>query len=293
MNWMKTMFSQILCLGCLMFIHLTALSKTTIWEVKKGNSTVYLGGTIHVLSQKDYPLPQAFDEVYQASQIVVLEADMAEMNAPETMAFLQQEGRFEQGKSLKTELKPSTYDELKKYLQKRNLTIETFELTKPSIMILTLLMYELRAIGVDTEGVDAHYYGKALKDKKPMLSLESVKHQLELMLDIGDKEPDEFILYSLKDFSNIAEVYRQLIDAWKKGDLEKLEILALEPLIKESDWIYQELLVKRNIKWMPKIEEMLRTNEKELVLVGALHLVGEDGLLQRLKNKGYSVRPYQ
>jgi uncharacterized protein YbaP (TraB family) len=58
----------------------------------------------------------------------------------------------------------------------------------------------------------------------------------------------------------------------------------------ETPDLYDSLLRQRNLKWIPQIERMLRDADKEFVLVGAAHLVGEDGLLQLLQAKGYGVR---
>ena len=78
--------------------------------------------------------------------------------------------------------------------------------------------------------------------------------------------------------------------AWRSGDLEALEELAGTPLREQFPRVYQSLLVARNNAWMPQIESMAGSPEIELVLVGALHLAGEDGLLAQLARRGYLIR---
>ena len=53
--------------------------------------------------------------------------------------------------------------------------------------------------------------------------------------------------------------------------------------------IYNSLVVERNNKWIPQIETMLKTKEVELILFGALHLIGEEGILSQLKKLGYTI----
>ena len=65
--------------------------------------------------------------------------------------------------------------------------------------------------------------------------------------------------------------------------------LGITPLLKDFPDIYQSLLVDRNNNWLPQIEAMFDSKDTEFVLVGALHLVGKDGLLQRLEAAGYKV----
>ena len=77
--------------------------------------------------------------------------------------------------------------------------------------------------------------------------------------------------------------------AWRNGDPQALVDLAITPLIKDFPDIYQSLLVQRNNNWLPQIEAMFSNQQTELILVGTLHLVGKDGLLQRLEAAGYKI----
>ena len=82
-------------------------------------------------------------------------------------------------------------------------------------------------------------------------------------------------------------------DAWRTGNRKKLYSKGIQPMQKDYPRIHRSLLVDRNYDWLPKIERLLKHQEKKLVMVGALHLVGEDGLLTLLKNKGYKIEQYR
>ena len=76
---------------------------------------------------------------------------------------------------------------------------------------------------------------------------------------------------------------------WRQGDVEKIDVSYLQPMIQDFPKIYQALLVQRNNDWIDKIESLLNTKEKEFILVGALHLAGEEGLISQLSDLGYKI----
>jgi len=81
--------------------------------------------------------------------------------------------------------------------------------------------------------------------------------------------------------------------SWKAGDLDTLDKEMGQKMKEETPNVYQALVVDRNKKWLPQLEQMFKTQEVEMVLVGALHLSGSDGLLAQLKKSGYQVKPYK
>ena len=80
-----------------------------------------------------------------------------------------------------------------------------------------------------------------------------------------------------------------MIKYWRSGESVKLDSLVNQPMKKESAKIYQSLVVDRNNNWIPKIKKYLQTSETEFVLVGAAHLIGEDGIVNQLKKQGFKV----
>jgi len=101
------------------------------------------------------------------------------------------------------------------------------------------------------------------------------------------------ILSTIKDMNQMHSIMNILKTAWLHGNEDKLKKAGLDEMIRDYPETYQSLLVKRNNNWMLHIEHMLNNKVIELVLVGALHLVGQDGLLQQLRNKGYNVEKFK
>jgi hypothetical protein len=80
----------------------------------------------------------------------------------------------------------------------------------------------------------------------------------------------------------------KLMAAWKAGDAPGVEQIVLSE-VKNDPLLYQRLLVERNKTWLPKIEALFARRGHALVVVGAAHLIGPDGVVAMLKSKGYTV----
>jgi hypothetical protein len=96
---------------------------------------------------------------------------------------------------------------------------------------------------------------------------------------------DDFLQQNIEEFSDFENLLKSLIEAWRLGDTEALNRLAVEPMKKDPRTM-NAMLNDRNKNWIPIIEEMFLDDNKELVMVGAAHIVGEVGLINLLLKKG-------
>ena len=106
---------------------------------------------------------------------------------------------------------------------------------------------------------------------------------------MGEGNESEFIMLSLADLEETDTIMDDLIGAWREGNLDALAKLFVDDMRNESEALYDSLLLTRNNNWLPIIEQMFMEDGTEFVLVGAAHLVGVDGLLTLLEQKGYSI----
>ncbi len=264
------------------------LAKGPLWKVTKGDDHLYIGGTVHVLGKDDYPLPPAFEKTYKDSQHLVLETDLQALQAPALQMELLTLMSYQDGTTLEDHIRPQTYAALEKSLSASGIPMLAVKNFKPSMIATMLTVVELKKMGIAGEGVDQFYTNKAIQDKKTLGKLETVAQQIAFLTSMGAEDPDEFILYTLRDIKQLPKMFKDLKAAWRKGDNNKLAELAIEPLKAFPD-TYQTLIVKRNKAWVPQIEAMLRTKEIEMILVGALHLAGDESVLNKLKALGYEI----
>ncbi|MFW5444357.1 MAG: TraB/GumN family protein [Methylococcaceae bacterium] len=277
-----------LILLCLVIPFYTA-ADTSLWKVSKGNSELYIGGTIHLLSASDYPLPVEFEQAYKQAQTIVFETDLTAMVQPDVQQKMIQRLMYHNGKVLKDDLRAETYQALVDYVTSKGLMIELINQFKPPLAIITLLMTELQRLGMANTGVDNYFNKKAMADGKDLDELESVQVQLDVIANMGKGQEDEMILSTIAEMKELSSIMKDMKAAWRKGDIKQLEKIGISPMKKDFPDLYRLLLVDRNNDWVPKIEALLATPETEFVLVGALHLVTKDGVISKLRAMGYKV----
>ncbi|MFT7470856.1 MAG: hypothetical protein ACI8XU_000749 [Kiritimatiellia bacterium] len=266
-----------------------AIADTSVWSVRSGDNVIYLGGTVHLLRPSDYPLPDEFEEAYQASSELYFETDIASMSDLSTQAQMLQQLTYSDDRSLRTVLSDEAYTALSAYTQTAGLPIAMLEKFKPGLLISTLQILVFQSMGFTPQGVDAFFHARAVGDGKTEGQLETVQEQIGFIAAMGEGNESEFILLSLRDLAETGDVIDGMIGAWRSGDADGLSELFVEDMKVETPALYDTLLLQRNLKWVPQIDRMLQDADTEFVLVGAAHIVGENGLLDLLSQKGYEI----
>jgi uncharacterized protein YbaP (TraB family) len=273
----------------LFLISVNGNASSSVWKISSGNQHLYLGGTVHLLAADDYPLPKQFDYAYQRSSTLILEADTSKMQQPNVQQAMMQEAMYPNGESIRSKLSATTYQALKAHCLSRDLDIQHLEKFKPGLLSVILTMTELNNLNITSLGVDDHFSEKANAHARSMGYLESLEEQLSLIANMGKGQEDAFIKYTLEETAGLESMFNDLKNTWRSGDMDKLTDIAIKPFKQGFPILYQALLVKRNNNWLPQIQHMLKTKEVEFILVGALHMAGEDGLIHQLKLAGYQI----
>lgn len=260
-----------------------------VWEVSHQGNRLYLGGTVHLMAASDLPFPEVYDRVYAQADLLVLETDLGAFSAGDEARQLRRQLQLPDGVRLEQRLSGPVYAQLRQLWQARGYPEAMFQDMTPAGVMLTLVMLELRRQGIDTQGPDLHYYLRATAEQKPVAGLEPVAEHIHYLASLGQGQEDELMRQTLNELPQLAASMQAIVAAWKAGDEQALEALVLSNLSYQLPGTYDKLLLERNRNWLPRLEQMLATPEKELVLVGVAHLVGRDGLLQALRLRGYRV----
>ena len=279
-----------LVLGAGISVGSCASADTSVWEIGFNSNTTYLGGTVHLLRPSDYPLPEEYEEAYQASSEIYFETDLNSLNDLSVQTQLLQQLTYNDERTLKTVLNQEAYTALSDYTATIGMPIMILEKFKPGMVVSTLQILEFQRIGFTPQGVDAFFNTRAIRDAKSLGQLETVQEQIGFLAAMGEGNESEFILLSLRDLEETGAVMDEMIQAWRTGDNDKLSDLFVADMQNEAPELYDSLLRQRNLNWLPQIELMLRDSDTEFVLIGAAHLVGPDGLLDLLRDRGYRVR---
>lgn len=263
-------------------------SLNPLWKVTSDNSTVYLLGSVHVLKPSDYPLSNSIDHAFTSSDTVVFELDIAESTSEAATKLIVDYSSYKDDTTLKASLTPETYARLEKALSKRGLNIKNANKLKPWAVGTMLTVEELQRLGfMPAYGVDMQYYTKSLVAGKNIMALEPLEYQLEVFNSMSSVDQDAFVRQSLKEIEGMESEFPDMVKAWKSGNVKGLQKL-LEPC-EEFKQTCEMIITQRNLNWLPKVENLLKSKGTSLVIVGAAHMVGDDGLVSLLKKKGYKV----
>ncbi len=267
-----------------------AAGQSFIWKATgpKGG-TVYVAGSLHLLTREYYPLAPAFDQAFNQADLLVEELDLGEMQKPEAQMQMLTRGMMPAGQTLDAVLSPATLAQVRTKVAELGLPLAPLQLFKPWSLALTLQGLEWQKAGLDPElGLDKHFYDRAKQAGKAVQGLETLDFQLAQFDGMSMAEQDRLLASTLKEMATTKESVEGMAQAWKAGDASAIERLTLDDM-KTEPVVYQRLLVDRNRTWLPKIEALFSRPAPALVIVGAAHLVGSEGLLAQLRAKGYTV----
>ena len=264
-------------------------SKNTLWRVHSKENSVYLLGSIHLFKRENYPLNKAIEKAFKDSQTLVLEVDMKSMTDPVTQQMMLSKGMLPQGDSLDKRISQETYELAERKTKELGLDISALKQFKPWFFAMTITLVKLKSLGFNPQdGLDTYLFARAKESGKQILGFETFRQQLEMLDTLSTVNQDKLLCQTFKDLDILANEMDIILKAWSSGDIKILESSMLKSF-NEYPVLFEKLIAERNKNWVKKIESFLKTNNNYLVVVGAAHLAGKQGVVELLKEKGYSV----
>ena len=126
---------------------------SAVWKVSGNGFYIYLAGTLHTLSQEDYPLPEEFNRAYSDSKHIVFEADIDALHKPDTSDKMMELLTYSDGSTLLDRLSEETTTRLRKYTGDVGIPLEAVKLFKPGLLLSTLTFMELETLGINVPAV--------------------------------------------------------------------------------------------------------------------------------------------
>jgi uncharacterized protein YbaP (TraB family) len=293
--WLRRPFLSLLALAlCLQAPFSYADSgegRSTLWSLKGKQNTVYLLGSVHFLNPSER-LPAAMLDAYEDAEALVMELDMDDIDQAEVLRAAQDLGYLPQGQTLASALGPESYAIVEQKSREIGVDPRMLERMQPWFAALTLVQVQLMKLGLDpNSGVEQVLTKRAVLDKKPITGLETVREQFAIFASLGIEQQRDFLLYSVEDAERTAQEVERMIAAWRSGDTANLDRLLADGMEKYPG-VYRPLTVERNRKWIAQIERLLDDPDDHLVIVGALHLVGDESVIDLLEKKGYAIKQH-
>ena len=265
----------------------TAASKSFLWKVQSGPRVMYLAGSVHALSADVYPLSPAFEQAFAASDTLVEEIDLGQSGLLALAPMLLSKAMYQDGRTFDKAVSKETHDLVLKQL--KGLPAELIRPMKPWMVMLTLTAMQVQQAGLDpTLGLDQHFFDRATKARKTVIGLETAESQIDRFDQMPESLQEQMLRSTLDELGMQNKEIGAMVAAWRGGDAATIERDMVRALQKYPA-AYQSLIVERNHNWMPQLEKCLARTTPCMVVVGAAHLVGPDGLLTLLQRKGYRI----
>lgn len=262
-------------------------AKHLLYRVHGPNgATVYLLGSVHLLSADAATLPAEVDSAFAHARTLTLETslDSAMMRGQELLM----RGRYANGQTLRGSISPATAARTDSLLRLYGLSLDQVNTFKPWLVSLLMAQMDMQRMNFQAQyGVDMQLNARAKQASKPVLELEGVDFQLGLFDSLSPADQERMLIESEGPDAGGKQL-AAIRDAWSRGDAASLDSL-LNARMVSSPSLFDALVTNRNRAWMPKLETMIRGRDDALVVVGAGHLVGKQGLVAMLRAKGYTL----
>ena len=264
----------------------------SFWVVHGAHNTVYLMGSVHVLKPTDSDLPPEAMEAYRRAGALVMEVDLNEAQSEGLTDQTLRESVLPPGQTLASVLGAETYEKFATHARAVGLDPALVAGCQPWFAAMTLLRLQYVQLGYDFEsGVESQFARQAAADHKPVIGLETMAEQMGLFSHLSLAEQRRFLLYTLDDADETPKEIDDIVAAWRRGDANALNALLAQGFEQYPE-LYGPLTSDRNRRWMAEFTTLLGDRKDYLVIVGALHLVGHDGLLELLRARGYRIEQH-
>lgn len=259
-----------------------AAPRNPLWVIEGKQNTVYMLGSVHVLRESDYPLPKVIDSAYRDAEVVYMEIDLDDMAAGEALQYTLANASLPEGRTLRDILGLADFTAADVKANAIGVDLSMFSQFEPWVAALAVVQAQISHLGLDADqGVEQYLLRMALRDEKEVRGLETLSDQLGVLDGLSLERQGKFLLMSLEESSEMPGQLDAMISAWRRGDGEELAKVLGEEFGDFPD-LYQSLIVARNRNWTRQILELLDDEDDYLIVVGALHLVGDDSVLEML-----------
>lgn len=245
----------------------------------------YLFGTIHLICPDDFFVSEELKKAFSAAKTVYLEMDMDDPALMSGLMKAMQE--TDENYKLENIFKPEDFARLKQYLKdSMKMDIAFFQQMKPMMIMSTIMQRALRC--PVPASYEMTFLTMAKEQNKPVEGLEKLDDQINVFDEMADSTESRMIMDYVNDMEKQRDYFTRIVAAYRQQDISKIH-----DFIRETPDMagYEDVMVyDRNRNWIPVIEKAAQ-KETTLFACGAMHLGGDQGVVELLRKKGYKVEP--
>lgn len=275
----------------LLFFHLSSQAQL-LWKIS-GNGLEhpsYLFGTHHAAPKSITDSISGFNEAFNACTQVFGEIIIDSLSSPHTIQLMTLEMICPPDSTLSQLLTSDQYARLDSAITRYlGVKLKQLESLKPAAintqMSMAMAMNEFPEMQ-KLEQVDIRLQKMAKDQGKRIGALESVEFQTRLLYGAPIRQQVEELVQSLDDKTNTPETAREMADAYRKQDLDRLQAI-IESEEESSNGYLDRIIYQRNRNWAAQMDHIMK--KATFFAVGAGHLPGDQGVIELLRQKGYTV----
>jgi hypothetical protein len=266
-----------------------------MWRVTDADSEIYLFGTFHLLPASLAWSTPALDAAMKKTPITMTEADTDSPEAQKRLTALVQElGVNPPGVTLSSQLGPERSKQFALVAERYGMPMAALEPMRPWLALISLAVGIMQQNGYSGEtGAEKVILAKAGSENDKIAHLETAEFQIRALAGLSNEDwlaDFERGLAQMADFEGFSQ---RSLEAWRSGDLETIEEEMIGPMKKTAPAAYKALMVDRNVNWVGQIETIMAGSDDYFIAAGAGHFIGDDGVVEMLKDKGYAVERVQ
>ena len=263
-----------------------------LWKVSDADNAVYLLGSFHLLKPSDYPLAPGTDAAFEDAELVVFELSPDDLSSPALAQAMAGAALRGDGRTLQQALPAATWKQLETHLRSRRMDPVAMQQYDAWFVSLLIAITEMQTAGLATDhGLDRHFAQRTVAAGKPTRGLESIDEQIALFEGMTQAQQVQSLQSTLDEVADLRGVIDEMHRLWRSGDEAGLFAATGAEMKREFPDLYARMNRDRNQAWLPELRRLLDESDGDdaLVIVGAMHLLGEDGVVEGLREAGYSV----
>jgi uncharacterized protein YbaP (TraB family) len=260
------------------------------WRIEgTRGSEVTLLGSMHVLRAADYPLPRSVDALFDNAEVLVMELDLDDVDPVADRNIILRAATLTPGRTLRSVVTRDVYSLAERRAGQLGVDLGLLQNFEPWFVAVTLLDQGMRKVGFEPErGLEQYLLGKARVTRKEIVGLETLSMQIGIFDALPPSSQQMMLEQTLQELDDANSAMVDLATAWRAGQLETMS----EELLDDFDGfpgLYDTLVTNRNATWVGALEKYLKDGHRYLVVVGALHLVGRNNVIDMLAARGHEV----
>lgn len=259
------------------------------WKIEHGQSTLYLLGTFHLLKQDTRWLTPGITAALDSADQLLLEISEAEVDVGLVASIVRNKGMYAGAPGLQAALDSKTWQALVEQAAAIGIPEQMIGRFRPWYVSILLSIQYAQAEGFLAEyGAEAILTARAVAAGQPVLGLETADEQLSALADHPERIQVMMLEDTLQELEELPRILGDMTAAWVSGDEDAINALIVSGML-EIPELYDALIVRRNLNWIPLLEAHLKKPGVTFLAVGVGHLVGADSVIALLRDQGYKV----